>query len=116
MAPAPAPNHRLARLIAVIGEADTRELVGIYLDSIQPLMRDLASGDPALSLRAAHSLKSSSGQMGVTELSERMAALEERLREPGATVTPGDLEGAAADFAQAEGALRAFVGTPPPTP
>lgn len=106
----PPPNEKLAELVDVLGEADTRELAGIFLESFPGQMKDLASGDRPRSHRAAHSMKSSAQQMGLPELARRMADLETRLAKAGEAVTSADLEGAAADFARVEGPLRAFAG------
>jgi HPt (histidine-containing phosphotransfer) domain-containing protein len=109
---APAPNERLAGLVAVLGEADARELVQLFLASYPALLRDISSGDHSRSHRAAHSLKSSAQQMGVPVLAERMLKLERRLAQPDGMVSPADLEEIAADFAEAEGPLRAFAQDP----
>lgn len=105
-----APNERLASLVAVLGEDDVRDLVRLFLESYPGILLEIASGDRSRSHRAAHNLKSSSQQMGVPALAARMLQLEHRLANPGGVVTPADLDGIAADFAQAEGALRAFAG------
>jgi HPt (histidine-containing phosphotransfer) domain-containing protein len=105
----PPPNERLATLVSVLGDADTRELVEIFLDSFSALLRDLGSSDPAVAERAAHSLKSSARQMGLSDLSERMAALEERLRYPGATVSPPELISIADELEQSAKPLQAYL-------
>jgi HPt (histidine-containing phosphotransfer) domain-containing protein len=110
IAPVPPPNDRLAGLVAVLGEADARELVQIFLSSLPPLRQELSSGDRGRSHRAAHSLKSSAQQMGVPGLADRMAKLEHRLAQPDGIVTSADLDEIAAELARVEPALRAFAG------
>jgi len=105
----PPPNERLASLVSVLGVADTRELVEIFLDSTPALLRDLASTDSTVAERAAHSLKSSGRQMGLSDLSERMARLEERLRTPGATLSPPELKSISDDLAEAAKPLQAYL-------
>ena len=107
--PLPAPNDRVACLVTAVGEADTRELVMLYLDSFATLAADLESGDAARSERAAHSLKSSSQQMGLSGLARKLAALEERFRDGNERVTPAEIDAVKAEFASVEGTLRAFA-------
>jgi hypothetical protein len=111
--PAPnAPNERLAALVDVLGEAETRELAALFLRSFPALLDDLASGDRGRERLAAHGLKSSSQQMGASGLAARMAALEARLSVPGATVNRAEIEAAKAAFQEAEGFLRPFANGP----
>ena len=107
--PAPAPNDRVASLVTALGEEGARELVGIYLEDFPVRVAELASGDRARSERAAHSLKSSSQQMGLPALARILAELEERVGRDGVAVTPAELESVKAEFACAEGSLRAFM-------
>jgi HPt (histidine-containing phosphotransfer) domain-containing protein len=108
--PAPAaPNERLACLVDVLGEAETRELVALFLQSFPAQMNELANADRERGRRAAHGLKSASQQMGVADLAARMADLEARLSAPGQSVARADIEAAEAAFKAAEGALRKFA-------
>jgi HPt (histidine-containing phosphotransfer) domain-containing protein len=107
--PVPAPNERLAGLVASLGTDDTRELVALYLDSFGPLVADLASGEVVRAERAAHSLKSSSQQMGLPGLAKKLAAMEEKIRRTGEPVSPAEIESLKAGYAALEGPLRAFV-------
>jgi HPt (histidine-containing phosphotransfer) domain-containing protein len=107
--PASVPNDRLAGLVAALGRDDTRELVALYLDSYPGLVADIAGGDALRAERAAHSLKSSSQQMGLPALAKKLAALEIRLRSTGEAASPAEVEILKAEFALAEGPLRAFV-------
>jgi HPt (histidine-containing phosphotransfer) domain-containing protein len=118
--PASAPNERLAGLVAALGKDDASELVALYLDAFGRLVAEIASGDSARAERAAHSLKSSSQQMGLPGLARDLAALEEKLGRAGEVVTQAEIESLKAGFAAAEGPLRAFVrqqtGSGPDTP
>jgi HPt (histidine-containing phosphotransfer) domain-containing protein len=108
--PAPAaPNEKLAALVDVLGEAETRELVALFLQSFPAQMDELAKADRERGHRAAHGLKSTSQQMGAADLAARMADLEARLSVPGQAVARADIEAAAAAFRAAEGALRKFA-------
>ena len=105
----PAPNDRLASLVAALGEEGARELVAIYLEDFTIRVVELASGDRIRSERAAHSLKSSSQQMGLPALARKLAELEQKVGRDGLTVTSDDLEAVKTEFAGAEEALRAFA-------
>src|ERR1035438_265299 len=107
--PAPAPNDRLDGLVDALGEDGARELVALYLDSFAVLLAEIESGDAARAERAAHSLKSSSQQMGLPGLARKLAELEESLRSTGKAVTPAEIESVKAAFAAAEDPLRAFA-------
>jgi len=96
----PPPNPRLAALVAMLGEADTRELLELYLDSIPGLLAKLGSADCGEAERAAHSLKS---------LAQQMAAIEERLRSAGSPVTPAELAEISREAAAAAQPLRAYA-------
>jgi HPt (histidine-containing phosphotransfer) domain-containing protein len=105
----PPPNPRLAALVAMLGEADTRELLELYLDSIPGLLAKLGSADCGEAERAAHSLKSSAKQMGMLHLAQQMAAIEERLRSAGSPVTPAELAEISREAAAAAQPLRAYA-------
>ena len=107
--PASVPNDRLAGLVAALGRDDTRELVALYLDSCPGLIADIAGSDALCAERAAHSMKSSSQQMGLPGLAKKLAALEGRLRSTGQAATPAEVETLKAEYALAEGPLRAFA-------
>ena len=107
--PASVPNDRLAGLVAALGRDDTRELVALYLDSCPDLIAEISGDEVLRAERAAHSLKSSSQQMGLPALAKKLAALEDRLRATGGAATPAEIEILKAEYALAEGPLRAFV-------
>jgi HPt (histidine-containing phosphotransfer) domain-containing protein len=103
------PNERLAALAAVLGEADTRELVQLFLGSFPGLLADLGSADRSRAERAAHSLKSSARQMGLAELAERMADLEARLRADGPLMDPVELQALSRDLGEMAKPLEVYV-------
>jgi len=107
----PAPNDRLAGLVLILGDEDTRELVRLYLGSVPRLLADLGGGDRASSQRAAHSLKSSSDQMGATGLWQQAKALEARIMGGGALPTAEELAALDAEFRQVDEALRGYGGS-----
>ncbi len=105
----PPPNARLSALVAMLGEADTRELLGLFLASIPELLGKLDSADRSEAERAAHSLKSSAKQMGMLELAGQMAALEARLRSGGPPVGAAELASLTREVAAAAQPLRAYA-------
>jgi len=107
--PIPAPNDRLAGLVRAVGEDDARELVTLYLETFVTLVAELEGGDASRSERAAHSLKSSSQQMGLSALARRLAQIEERLGREKQKATPAEVQSVKAEFAASEGPLKAFA-------
>jgi HPt (histidine-containing phosphotransfer) domain-containing protein len=105
----PPPNPRLAALVAMLGEADTRELLELFLASIPELLGKLSSPDRSEAERAAHSLKSSAKQMGMLDLAQRMAAMEIRLRSDGPAVPAAELAEITRDVAAAAQPLRDYA-------
>jgi HPt (histidine-containing phosphotransfer) domain-containing protein len=112
----PPPNAAIAELATCLGEKDARELVGMFLQSFPTSMQTLATAERSVALRAAHSMKSSARIVGLFLLSRQMSELEDRLGKDNATVTPEDLSSAQEKYDAAAPALRAFVGTTPPSP
>jgi HPt (histidine-containing phosphotransfer) domain-containing protein len=112
MPTSPPPNEALADLAAVLGDDNVRTLVRTFLRDFPVSFQALGTTtDRKDRHRIAHSMKSNSRLMGAHELSQRMAALEERLsQENGADLQPADLAGISADFEAIAGSLRAFVG------
>ena len=107
----PPPNEALAELAAVLGDDNVRTLVRTFLRDFPLSCQELKGGDRKNRHRIAHSLKSNSRLMGAYQLSDRMAALEQRLAEnEGADVTPEDLAAITAQFTEISGPLRQFVG------
>jgi HPt (histidine-containing phosphotransfer) domain-containing protein len=104
------PNERLGSLIAILGETETRELVRIYLASVPKLLKEIAGTDRENARRAAHSLKSSSQQMGAAEIAAQALELEKRLDANGPAITPLELSLFQARYKKIETALRPFGG------
>jgi HPt (histidine-containing phosphotransfer) domain-containing protein len=106
-----APNDRLAGLVLILGDDDTRELVRLYLGSVPRLLADIGGTDRQSSQRAAHSLKSSSDQMGASGLWQQAKALEARIMGGGPLPSPEELAALDAEFRKVEEALRGYGGS-----
>lgn len=107
---AEAPNESLRTLAELVGEDETRELVRIYLSSVPRILADIASADRELAHRAAHSLKSSSYQMGLAEVSEQAKEIELRLHAGGSLAAPYEITLLTARLKKLEPVLRAYSG------
>lgn len=111
-----APNERLAALSQVLGEEETRELVRIFLRTAPRLVGEIGQDDRAEARRAAHSLKSSSSQMGLADLSKQALDIEKRFDAGGAAPSAMELTLLQARIKRAEATLRSYAGpdnTPP---
>jgi HPt (histidine-containing phosphotransfer) domain-containing protein len=106
----PPPNDALKALEEVLGDRATRDIVRLFLHDFPESMRKVGSADRENQIRIVHGMKSSALHMGATELSETMAALEERLGTPGETLAAGDLSPAISDFGAVSPALRKYAG------
>lgn len=107
---ASAPNDRLANLIAVLGDDETRELVRIFLGSAPRLIADIGGADLDRARRAAHTLKSSAMQMGAVDLSEHARQIEQRLHDGGPAPTAPELKLLQGQFRSTEKRLRGYAG------
>jgi Hpt domain len=94
----------------VLGEDSTKEIVRLFLSSFPETLRGLVDGTREEQLRLVHGVKSSSLHMGATELSDRLAGLEERLTRNDGTLTQEDLSAISADYEAIEPALRRYGG------
>lgn len=111
MSNSPPPNDALAELAVVLGEDNVRTLVRTFLRDFPISFHELSGGDRKSRHRIAHSMKSNSRLMGAYELSQHMAALEDRLsRTDGADISAEDLAAISAHFEQIAGPLRQFAG------
>lgn len=107
----PPPNEALAELASVLGDDNVRTLVRTFLRDFPTSFQELSGGDRKNRHRIAHSMKSNSRLMGAHALSDRMAALEDRLASSdGADVNEEDLKQISAHFEEIAGPLREFVG------
>ncbi|HZZ56747.1 MAG TPA: Hpt domain-containing protein [Opitutaceae bacterium] len=104
------PNERLAALIQVLGVEETRELVRIFLRTAPKLVSDIGQENRAEARRAAHSLKSSSSQMGLADLSKQALEIEKRFDAGGPPPSAMELTLLQARVRRAEAALRDFAG------
>jgi hypothetical protein len=102
------PNDSVDALSAVLGEEATKEIVRLYLSSFPETLRNLVDGSREDQLRLVHGIKSSSLHMGATELSERLAMIEERLIKGDSSLTQEDLDSIEAGYAAVEPALRVY--------
>jgi HPt (histidine-containing phosphotransfer) domain-containing protein len=105
------PNARLASLVDILGESETRELVRLYLGSVPKLFHEIMGLDRESARRAAHSLKSSSQQMGAADIAAQAFEIEKRLDADGPSLTPLELSLFQARFKKTEAQLRPFAGT-----
>jgi Hpt domain-containing protein len=107
----PPPNESIGLLESVLGGESTREIVRLFLHDFPESVRRLGGAGREDQMRIVHGIKSSSLHMGATGLSERMAALEDRLATPGTTLEPEELAAAVAEFRTIEPSLREYAGT-----
>ncbi len=103
------PNEAIAHLISALDLEDTCQVIQTYLRESEREMRRIATTDRVTQQRIAHSLKSSSAQMGALALSQRMAAIEKRLPAGGAEVSPAEAAELLADFEASAAPLRTFA-------
>ncbi len=105
------PNEALTELSDVLGVANVQTLVHTFLRDFPISIHDLETGTRTDRHRFAHSMKSNARLMGAHELSDRMAALEERLAsETGSDLTPEDVTAIKAEYEIVAAPLRKFVG------
>jgi hypothetical protein len=104
------PNDALKALEEVLGNEATREIVRLYLKDFPDALRRVSGAGREDQMRLVHGLKSSSLHMGATDLSDRLASLEEKLgarREP---LEQDEIASAVADFGAVAPTLRAYAG------
>ncbi len=106
----PPPNEKLEGLVAMLGDAEARELVRIYLSSVPKLVAEMAGEDRVRVRRAAHTLKSSSLQMGAADLSAHARELERRLDEGSPLPDAIELKLFQGQVRSVERQLRPFAG------
>jgi hypothetical protein len=103
------PNEAIAHLIQSLDLEDTCQVIQTYLREFEREMRRIATTDRVTQQRIAHSLKSSSAQMGAHDLSRRLAAIEHRLPAAGAEVSSDEAADIAVEFERTAAPLRAFA-------
>jgi HPt (histidine-containing phosphotransfer) domain-containing protein len=124
-APAPEPTaspldgHALAQIRSMQRPGAPNllnKIIGLYLESSPGLLqklRDAVAGEDAEALRqAAHSLKSSSANLGATRLATLCKELEQRGRESRLEDAPGLLGELEVSYVQAREALEAELESP----
>jgi HPt (histidine-containing phosphotransfer) domain-containing protein len=111
MSNCPPPNEALAELASVLGDDNVRTLVRTFLRDFPLSFQELNGGDRHNRHRIAHSMKSNARLMGAHELSQCMAAIEDRLAQPGGQdITAADLAAIDGLFRKIAAPLRDFVG------
>ena len=70
----------IARLECMIGSKVVREIIDLFFETTPGRVEDVRSGDTELVARALHSLKSSAGMIGGTELQGLAQDLEQLAR------------------------------------
>jgi histidine phosphotransfer protein HptB len=97
------------------GDTFLREIAGIFLEDtpqrIAELDRCFASGDLPTLIRAAHSIKGSSSNIGATGLRAAAATTEQRAHVAGLANLEPHLAEIKAEFARAQAALKALLGS-----
>ena len=74
-------------LIAHIGADSARSIVDLFIVECRGLAANMGAADPDATRRAAHSLKSSAGQLGAMALSEAALAVESAAENGAATLS-----------------------------
>lgn len=107
------PNQDLAELVALLGEDNVRLLVRTFLREYPSLLANLAAGDRKTRHRLVHSLKSNARIVGAREVSEYMAAIEDRLSQDAQPdLSAAEVADISARFQRIAESLRVFAGVP----
>jgi HPt (histidine-containing phosphotransfer) domain-containing protein len=107
----PPPNQALKDLASLVGDDAAREIVRLFLQTFPDSIHSLRSSSRQDQMRIVHGLKSSALHMGADQLTERITAIEDKLTEPGMTLTAGDMAAAIADFEAFAVYLRSYAST-----
>jgi HPt (histidine-containing phosphotransfer) domain-containing protein len=107
------PNEAIAHLIHALDLEDTVQVIHTYLREFEREIGHIAATDRITQQRLAHSLKSSSAQMGAHDLSRRLAEIETRLPAGGPSISPEEAADIAAEFQRTAGPLREFAARHP---
>lgn len=103
------PNEAIAHLISALDLEDTCQVIQTYLREFDREIKRLASTDRTTQQRIAHSLKSSTAQMGAHDLSRRFEEIEHRLPAGGAEVSASEAAAILAEFELTANPLREFA-------
>lgn len=95
------------------GDEFLKEILNIFIDDtplrIAELHTNLASSDAAGFVRAAHSIKGSSSNVGASELRGLAERLEQQSRQQGLAGVEGQVAGIEAAFGRAKEALQKLI-------
>lgn len=95
-------------------DAFLHEIIGIFLEDtprrIAELEQSLAAREQAKFIRAAHSIKGSSSNLGAVALRDVAEQLEHRSKNDGLGEVAGLLDSLKSEFAHAQAALTALLG------
>jgi HPt (histidine-containing phosphotransfer) domain-containing protein len=105
----PGSSHPIDQLITLVGLANTRELVGTYLEETQALLETIGREKPARQMALLHSLKGTSFQLGLNLFSAQCGALETRLQESPGALTAAEISALAGGFAESTPRLRRWL-------
>lgn len=101
----------LERLLRIGGQEFVLEMIGLFLhhapERIRTARAALEAGDPQTLYRAAHSLKSTSGNLGARRLQAAAARVEARAAEEDLEAVPPLLEDVAALYEDVKDRLEA---------
>ncbi len=92
-----------------MGDDATREIVRLFLEDFPVSLERLTAGGKDEQQRIAHGIKSSALHMGATDLSQRMARIEELLGSGKGTLSADELAAVQADFAAIAPSLRRYT-------
>lgn len=104
-------SHPIDQLIALVGLANTRELVSTYLDETRGLLETIGREQPARQIALLHSLKGTSFQLGLSLFSAQCGALETRLQESPGALTTAEIAALAAGFSESAPRLRRWLSS-----
>jgi len=96
-----APNPSIDQLRQILGDAETRGLVQLYLEHTAGEIRRLATLPLDRQIMVVHALKGKSAQVGAKLFGAQCKAVEMSLRESQQLLTPDQIENLASEFALA---------------
>ncbi len=102
-------SHPIDQLIALVGLANTRELVSTYLDETKRLLETIGQEKPARQQALLHSLKGTSFQLGLSLFSAQCGALETRLQESPGALTAAEIAALSSGFSDSAPRLRRWL-------
>ncbi|MCX7171860.1 MAG: response regulator, partial [Proteobacteria bacterium] len=109
--PAVLESGSIETISALGGETLLRKIIGLYLDSAQPLLQSLRTAlednDPEAARRAAHTLKSSSANLGASRLGQLCSAIEADAR--AGNCQPDAIAPIEAEYARVRHALQQHI-------